>query len=89
MGNVAAEGEMDSITPGSQHIVKVLLDESDDHPIWIQAWGGTGTIARALKTIEEDHPEKMEQVANKAAFLLYLGTGFNLPVLHSPALGKI
>lgn len=65
LGNVAAEGEMDSITPGSQHIVKVLLDESDDRPIWIQAWGGTGTIARALKTIEEKRPEKMEYVANK------------------------
>src|SRR6056300_771776 len=30
LGNVAAEAEMDSITPGSQHIVEVLLDESDD-----------------------------------------------------------
>ena len=68
LGNVAAEGEMDSITPGSQHIVNVLLDDSDDRPIWIQAWGGTGTIARALKTIEEDRPEKMEQVAKKLHF---------------------
>ena len=59
---------MDSITPGSQHIVKVLLDESDDQPIWIQAWGGPNTIARALKTIEEEHPEKMEYVANKLRF---------------------
>ncbi len=68
LGNVEAEGEMDSITPGSQHIVMVLLDESDDRPIWIQAWGGTNTIARALKTIEEEHPEKMEYVANKIRF---------------------
>ena len=68
VGNVADEGEMDSITPGSQHIVEVLLDESDDRPVWLQAWGGTGTIARALKTIEEDHPEKMEYVANKIRF---------------------
>lgn len=68
LGNVAAEGEMDSITPGSQHIVKVLLDELDEQPIWLQAWGGTNTIARALKTIEEDHPEKMEQVASKLRF---------------------
>ena len=68
LGNVSAEGEMDSITPGSQHIVKVLLDESDNNPIWIQAWGGTNTIARALKTIEEEHPEKMEYVANKIRF---------------------
>jgi hypothetical protein len=68
LGNVAAEGEMDSITPGSQHMVNVLLDESDNQPIWIQAWGGTGTIARALKTIEEDYPDKMEYVANKIRF---------------------
>ena len=68
LGNVETEGEMDSITPGSQHIVKVLLDESDNAPIWIQAWGGTNTIARALKTIEEEHPEKMEYVANKLRF---------------------
>jgi hypothetical protein len=48
--------------------VKVLLDESDDRPIWLQAWGGPNTIARALKTIEEEHPEKMEYVANKIRF---------------------
>lgn len=68
LGNVQTEGEMDEATPGSQHIVKVLLDESDDRPIWIQAWGGTNTIARALKTIEEDHPEKMPHVAKKMRF---------------------
>ncbi len=68
LGNVSAEGEMDFITPGSRHIVKTLLDTSDDNPIWLQAWGGTNTIARALKTIEEDHPEKMEYVANKLRF---------------------
>lgn len=68
LGNVETEGEMDSITPGSQHIVKVLLDESDNRPIWIQAWGGTNTIARALKTIEEEHPDKMQYVANKLRF---------------------
>lgn len=46
LGNVDKEGEMDSITPGSQQIVKVLLDESDNRPVWIQAWGGTNTLAR-------------------------------------------
>ena len=68
LGNVDAEGEMDAITPGSQHIVNVLLDESDDRPVWLQAWGGTNTIARALKTIEEEHASKMEYVANKIRF---------------------
>jgi hypothetical protein len=68
LGNVETEGEMDSITAGSQHIVKVLLDESDDRPIWLQAWGGMNTIARALKTIEEEHPERITEVANKIRF---------------------
>ncbi len=68
LGNVELEGEMDLITAGSQHIVKVLLDETDDRPVWLQAWGGTNTIARALKTIEEEHPDKMGQVANKMRF---------------------
>jgi len=68
LGNVKAEGEMEEITPGSQHIVKVLLDESDDRPIWLQAWGGPNTIARALKTIEKEYPEKMTYVASKIRF---------------------
>lgn len=68
LGNVETEGEMDSITAGSQHIAKVLLDETDNRPIWIQAWGGTNTIARALKTIQEKYPEKMDYVANKLRF---------------------
>jgi hypothetical protein len=68
LGNVKAEGEMVEVTAGSQHIVTVLLDESDDRPVWLQAWGGPNTIARALKTIEEDHPEKMAYVARKVRF---------------------
>ena len=68
LGNVETEGEMDSITAGSQRIVEVLLDETDKRPVWIQAWGGTNTIARALKTIEENHADKMEQVAEKLRF---------------------
>ncbi|WP_198034441.1 nucleoside hydrolase-like domain-containing protein [Dyadobacter tibetensis] len=70
LGNVAAEGEMEQITPGSELIVKVLLDESDMRPIWLQAWGGTNTIARALKTIEEKHPERMSSVASKIRLYL-------------------
>lgn len=68
LGNIENKGEMDIVTPGSQLIVKALLDETDNRPIWIQAWGGTNTIARALKTIEEEHPEKMKSVAKKLRF---------------------
>ena len=68
LGNVKAEGEMDEVTAGSQLIVKLLLDETDVRPIWFQAWGGPNTIARALKTIEEEHPEKMAEAAKKMRF---------------------
>jgi len=67
-GNVESEGEMDAVTPGSKRIVEVLLDASDRRPVWIQAWGGTNTIARALKTIEEQHPGSMGEVASKIRF---------------------
>jgi len=68
LGNVKAEGEMKEVTPGSQRIVEVLLDDSDKRPVWIQAWGGPNTIARALKTIEEKHPDEMAAVAKKSRF---------------------
>jgi len=68
LGNVKTEGAMDENTPGSQLIVDVLLDESDERPVWLQAWGGPNTIARALKTIQEEHPDQMEYVANKIRF---------------------
>jgi len=51
-----------------QLITKALLDDSDDRPIWLQAWGGMNTISRALKTIEDEHPEKMAEVARKLRF---------------------
>jgi len=70
LGNVKAEGEMDEVTEGSQLIVKVLLDETDERPIWLQAWGGPNTIARALKTIEEAHPQRMAEIAKKIRLFL-------------------
>jgi len=68
LGNVKAEGEMEEVTAGSQLIVEVLLDKSDSRPVWLQAWGGPNTIARALKTIEEEHPDRMAEVAKKIHF---------------------
>ncbi|MBN2449854.1 MAG: DUF1593 domain-containing protein [Lentisphaeria bacterium] len=69
VGNVAYEGDMDRPSPGSQRIVDVLLDP-DPSPVWLQAWGGANTIARALKTIEEEHPERVEEVSRKAKLFL-------------------
>nr|WP_184021321.1 nucleoside hydrolase-like domain-containing protein [Haloferula luteola] len=68
LGNVKSEGDMEEPTDGSNRIVDVLLDASDPRPVWIQAWGGTNTIARALKTIEDEHPERMREAAGKCRF---------------------
>lgn len=71
VGNIELAGEMEEETDGSNHIVEVLLD-SDPSPIWLQAWGGSNTIARALKTIEEKYPDKKDEVAKKARLFLIL-----------------
>ena len=68
-GNVAFERDMSAPTPGSMRIVEVLLDP-DDSPVWLQAWSGSNTIARALKTIQEKHPERVAKVAKKARIYL-------------------
>ncbi|MFZ5831032.1 MAG: nucleoside hydrolase-like domain-containing protein [Planctomycetota bacterium] len=69
VGNIATEGDMREETPGSNRIVEVLLDGNLE-PVWLQAWGGANTIARALKTIEERHPERKAEVARKAKLFL-------------------
>ena len=56
VGNIDFEGEMDKRTEGSAWIAQKLLDE-DPREIFLQAWGGTNTIARALKSIEEDYSD--------------------------------
>jgi hypothetical protein len=43
---------MSASTPGSRLIAQVLLDDRPG-PVFLQAWGGVNTIARALLDIEE------------------------------------
>ncbi|MEV6495628.1 nucleoside hydrolase-like domain-containing protein, partial [Actinoplanes sp. NPDC051633] len=52
VGNIEFEGEMAKDTPGSDLIRRLLLDH-DRRTLYLQAWGGMNTIARALKSIEE------------------------------------
>jgi hypothetical protein len=54
IGNIDFEGEMEKNTDGSDFIKKKLLDD-DMTPIYLQVWGGTNTIARALKSIEDEY----------------------------------
>ncbi|AEG44467.1 DUF1593 domain-containing protein [Isoptericola variabilis] len=54
VGNVNFENDFSADTPGSDLIKEVLLDD-DERDVWLQAWGGQNTIARALKSIEEEY----------------------------------
>jgi len=54
IGNIDFEGEMAKDTPGSDFIKAKLLD-NDETPLYLQVWGGTNTIARALKSIEDTY----------------------------------
>ena len=51
IGNIAFEGESEQDTEGSDFIKKQLLSE-ENAPIYFETWGGTNTLARALKSIE-------------------------------------
>ncbi len=54
IGNIDFEGEMNQDTEGSDFIKAKLLDNNVT-PIYLQVWGGTNTIARALKSIEDEY----------------------------------
>jgi hypothetical protein len=53
-GNVAFDGDISQDTPGSD-LIKALLLDDEPGPIYLLAWGGQSTIARALKSIEEQY----------------------------------
>jgi len=52
VGNIDFEGEMSKDTEGSDFIKTILLD-NNNQPVYVQMWGGTNTLARALKSIED------------------------------------
>ena len=49
VGNIEFEGEMEKVTEGSEFIKNILLDD-DNQPVYVLIWGGTNTLARALKS---------------------------------------
>jgi len=64
VGNIDFEGEMEKDTPGSDFIKQILLD-ADTTAVYIQIWGGTNTVARALKSIEDEFKPKPDWEALK------------------------
>lgn len=53
-GNVEFDGDISKDTPGSD-LIKALLLDDEPGPVYLLAWGGQSTIARALKAIEEQY----------------------------------
>ncbi|MFO1503430.1 MAG: DUF1593 domain-containing protein [Steroidobacteraceae bacterium] len=53
-GNVQFDGDFSKDTAGS-NLIKALLLDNEESPIYLHAWGGQSTIARALKSIEDQY----------------------------------
>ncbi|WP_116949048.1 DUF1593 domain-containing protein [Jiangella endophytica] len=66
IGNISNVGEMEQVTEGSEHVKEVILDD-EPGPLYVQVWGGLNTVARALKSIQEEYEgtERWEEISAK------------------------
>lgn len=71
VGNINNVSEMEVDTPGADRIVQVLLDDRPG-PVYLQVWGGTNTVAKALDTIKKQHPDQVDKVTQKAIVYIIL-----------------
>jgi hypothetical protein len=53
-GNIEFDGDISRDSPGSDLIRTLILDDIPG-PLYLSAWGGHSTIARALKSIQEEY----------------------------------
>lgn len=53
-GNIEFDGDFSKDSPGSDLIKALMLDDKPG-PLFITAWGGQSTIARALKSIQQQY----------------------------------
>lgn len=51
-------------TPGSDKIVEILLDKNEER-VFIQAWGGGNTVAKALYKLKTEFPKEYERAVSK------------------------
>ncbi|HYK46346.1 MAG TPA: nucleoside hydrolase-like domain-containing protein, partial [Parafilimonas sp.] len=67
-GNIEFDGDISKDSPGSDLIKSLMLDDKPG-PLFITAWGGQSTIARALKSIQEqyEYTTEWEQIKKKIA----------------------
>lgn len=71
VGNITNVSEMEQDTPGADRIVNILLDDRPG-PVYLDVWGGTNTIAKALSTIQTQHPDAIDRVSKKAVLFIIL-----------------
>ena len=66
IGNIEFEGDMRYDTEGSDFIKSILLDD-DPREVYVESWGGANSVARALKSIEEEYKDtpEWEAIYNK------------------------
>lgn len=73
-GNIEFDGDYSKDTPGSDLIKSLMLDDNPER-LYITAWGGQSTIARALKSIQDQYEgtpkwqEIRKKVLNKVVIL--------------------
>ena len=58
-GNIEFDGDISKNSPGSDLIRSLMLDDNPGK-LFITAWGGQSTIARALKSIQEQYANTSE-----------------------------
>ncbi len=96
-GNISAPGEMKADTEGSELIKSCILDDREGS-LFLQVWGGTNTIAAALRSIEDEYRDTngwkyiYEKVCSKITIFLDLDqddtlNGYILP--HWPGVRVI
>lgn len=76
-GNIEFDGDFSKDSPGSELIKSLILDKKPG-PLYITAWGGQSTIARALKAIQEQFEfttewEDLKKTISKKVILLPSG----------------
>jgi hypothetical protein len=64
-GNIEFDGDISKDSEGS-NLIKSLMLDNQPGPLFITAWGGQSTIARALKAIEIQYKDTPEWVGIKA-----------------------
>ncbi|MES9539606.1 nucleoside hydrolase-like domain-containing protein [Actinomadura sp. NPDC000600] len=77
VGNIENVGDMAADTPASDLMKRKLLDD-EPGPLWLDVWGGTNTVARALKSIQDQYqgtpewPFVYRKVSDKAVIYIIL-----------------